>query len=105
MTVQSLTDWWSFVFLGVLVYAMGDGFKHLFPGIAEQRWYQRSVVFHAPLVATAIAITPWFPMPPSIGLEIGPRALFGAVAGIAAAWLYKAFRRLLGVDTSSRRAR
>lgn len=101
MTAESVLQWWSFVFLGVIVYAMGAQIKVVFPQIASQRWYRRTVVFHAPLVATAIAAVPVFPMPEDIGSHIGSRILFGLVAGICCSWLYKAFMRLLGRDSKS----
>lgn len=101
MTAESVLQWWSFVFLGVVVYAMGAQVKVVFPTLASQRWYQRTVVFHAPIVAAAIACVPVFPMPEDIGTHLGSRLLFGMVAGICCSWLYKAFMRLLGRDSKS----
>ncbi|NBU69855.1 MAG: hypothetical protein EBS53_00095 [Bacteroidetes bacterium] len=101
MTAEELIQWWSFVFLGVLVYTLGQQVKLIFPKLVAKAWYQRTIVFHAPIVATAIASLPIFPMPESIGAEIGTRLLFGAVAGICSSWSYKALMRLLGRDSKS----
>lgn len=100
MTAESVLQWWSFVFLGVAVYFIGQQIKRI-PSIASQQWYQRTVVFHAPIAATLVACIPVFPMPDAIGGDIGTRVLYGLVAGIASAWSYKAFMRLLGRDTKS----
>lgn len=102
MTLEEILQWWSFVFLGVLVYSMGEGIKRVFPGIVKKPWYQRTVVFHAATVSTAIAALPFFPMPEVLGTALGTRLLFGSVAGIASSWSYKAFSRLLGKDTKSK---
>jgi hypothetical protein len=102
MTAEDVLQWWSFVFLGVLVYTMGQQIKRVFPSLVAKAWYRRTIVFHAPLVATAIAAIPVFPMPEAIGQDIGARLLFGAVAGISCSWLYKAFMRLLGKDSKSK---
>jgi len=102
MTVSEVLQWWSFVFLGVVVYYLGKSVKSSFPGLAAKPWFKRTVVFHPPIVATLIAVLPVFPMPPTIGDDIGPRVLFGFVAGICCAWLYKATMRLLGNDTASK---
>ena len=102
MDLEQVLDWWSFVFLGVIVYAGGEQIKTLFPQLITRTWYSRTVVFHAPFVATVIAALPIFPMPEAIGDGIGARLLFGLVAGIASAWSYKAFMRLLGRDTKHR---
>lgn len=101
MTAESVLQWWSFVFLGVVVYAMGTQIKLVFPKLAAKKWYRRTVVFHAPVIATLIACVPIFPMPDDIGGDIGTRILFGSVAGICCSWLYKAFMRLLGRDSQS----
>jgi hypothetical protein len=102
MDLTQILQWWSFVFLGVIVYAGGEGVKRVFPKIASQAWYQRTIVFHAPVIATGLAALPIFPMPEAIGDGIGARLLFGCVAGIACSWSYKAFMRLLGKDTKHR---
>lgn len=102
MTAEDVLQWWSFVFLGVLVYTTGQQIKRVFPSLVTKAWYQRTIVFHAPLVATVIAAIPMFPMPEAIGRDIGTRLLFGAVAGISSSWLYKAFMRLLGKDSKSK---
>lgn len=102
MDVSQVLDWWSFVFLGVLVYAAGEQTKRLFPSLLKNKWYQRTIVFHAPIQATIIASLPVFPMPEAIGNDIGARLLFGSVAGIACSWSYKAFMRLLGKDSKHR---
>lgn len=102
MTAEQVLSWWSFVFLCVVVYEGGRRFKKVFPNIAKQAWYERTVVFHAPIIATAIAAIPVFPMPDTLGDGVGERLLFGAVAGITCAWTYKAFMRLLGKDSSSK---
>ncbi|NJL54370.1 hypothetical protein HC928_03665 [bacterium] len=102
MTVEDVLQWWSFVFLGVLAYSMGLEAKRLFPKFYEKKWVNRTVVFHAPLVTTLIAVLPIFPMPDAIGGDLGTRILFGCVCGISCAWTYKAFMRLLGKDTKSR---
>lgn len=99
MELESVLQWWSFVFLGVIVYAAGEQMKIVLPQIAAKTWYQRTIVFHAPVLATALAALPVFPMPEAIGDGIGTRLLFGCVAGIACSWSYKAFMRLLGKDT------
>ena len=101
MDLAQVLDWWSFVFLGVIVYSAGEQVKKVFPALVAQTWFQRTIVFHAPVFATLIAALPWFPMPEAIGGEIGARLLFGCAAGIGCAWLYKAFMRLLGKDSSS----
>lgn len=102
MTAEDVLQWWSFVFLGVVVYSFGQQIKRIFPKLVEQRWYVRTVVFHAPVVATLLACIPVFPMPEAIGSDIGTRVLYGLVAGISCSWLYKAFMRLLGKDSKSR---
>lgn len=102
MDVSQILEWWSFVFLGVLVYATGEQVKRLFPALVKNKWYQRTIVFHAPIQATVIAVLPIFPMPEAIGDGIGERLLFGSVAGIACSWSYKAFMRLLGKDSKHR---
>lgn len=99
MELESVLQWWSFVFLGVIVYAAGEQMKLVFPAIAAKPWYQRTIVFHAPVLSTALAALPIFPMPEAIGDGVGARLLFGCVAGIACSWSYKAFMRLLGKDT------
>jgi hypothetical protein len=101
MSVEDVLQWWSFVFLGVLVYSVGQQMKRVFPKLVAKPWYQRTIVFHAPVIATALAAVPVFPMPEAIGGGIGTRLLFGAVAGIASSWSYKAFMRLLGKDNKS----
>lgn len=101
MTASDVLQWWSFVFLGVLVYSMGEQAKKLFPKLYQKTWFKRTIVFHAPIVATLIAVLPFFPMPDAIGGEIGTRILFGSVCGVVCAWVYKAFMRLLGKDTKS----
>jgi hypothetical protein len=101
MTLEEILQWWSFVFLGVLVYSIGEQTKRVFPRLATKPWYQRTIVFHAPVQSVIIAATPWFPMPAAIGDEIGTRILFGLVAGISCSWSYKAFMRLLGKDNKS----
>lgn len=101
MTAESVLQWWSFVFLGVIVYAGGVQIKLLFPKLAAHKWYRKTVVFHAPIVAATIACVPVFPMPEDIGNGLGSRLLFGLVAGICCSWLYKAFMRLLGRDSKS----
>lgn len=101
MDLAQVLDWWSFVFLGVIVYSAGEQVKKVFPSLVAQTWYQRTIVFHAPVVSTALAAVPVFPMPEAIGDGMGARLLFGCVAGIACAWSYKAFMRLLGRDSSS----
>lgn len=104
MTAEDVLQWWSFVFLGVVVYSAGEQVKRVFPKIVTKRWYIRTVVFHAPVVATLLACIPVFPMPEAIGGDIGTRVLYGMVAGISCSWLYKAFMRLLGKDSKSRLA-
>jgi len=101
MTAEEVLSWWSFVFLGVVVYALGQGLKQAFPAFTEKKWVQRTIVFHAPILCTAIACIPLFPMPETIGTDIGTRVLFGLVAGISCSWSYKAFMRLLGKDNKS----
>lgn len=101
MSVEEVLQWWSFVFLGVLVYSMGVQAKKLFPKLYDKKWVKRTIVFHAPLVATGIACLPIFPMPDAVGSDIGTRILFGAVCGVCCSWVYKAFMRLLGKDTKS----
>lgn len=101
MSVEDVLQWWSFVFLGVVVYFFLEQVKKLFPGLVKKPWFSRTIVFHAPVLATAIAVLPFFPMPESIGGEIGTRVLFGLVAGITCAWSYKAMMRLLGKDHKS----
>lgn len=100
MTAESVLQWWSFVFLGVAVYFLGQQIKKV-PAIANTAWYHRTVVFHAPVAATLVACIPLFPMPDALGGDIGTRILYGLVAGIASSWSYKAFMRLLGRDTKS----
>lgn len=102
MDLSQILQWWSFVFLGVIVYAAGEQTKKVFPSITNQKWYQRTIVFHAPVIATGLAALPIFPMPEDIGDGLGARLLFGCVAGIACSWSYKAFMRLLGKDTKHR---
>jgi len=102
MTVDDVLQWWSFVFLGVFVYTVGEQTKRVFPKLVQMAWYQRTIVFHAPVIATGLAAIPVFPMPEAIGGGIGARLLFGVVAGIASSWSYKAFMRLLGKDNKSR---
>lgn len=102
MTAEDLLQWWSFVFLGVLVYSMGEQAKRLFPKLHAMKWFQRTIVFHAPVVATAIALIPAYPMPDVVGDGMGARALVGAVCGITCSWIYKGFMRLLGKDTKSK---
>jgi len=101
MNAEEVLQWWSFGFLGVVVYTAGQQIKRVFPALVNQPWYKRTVVFHAPLVATIIAVLPWFPMPDNIGSAIGTRILYGLVAGICCSWSYKAIMRLLGRDTKS----
>lgn len=102
MTAEDVLQFWSFLFLGVLVYAMGAQAKNVFPKLYAKKWFQRTVVFHAPVVATLIASLPVFPMPDMLGDSIGARLLYGVVCGITCAWSYKAVKRLFGVDTKSR---
>jgi len=102
MTAADVLQWWSFLFLGVFVYYMGNSVKRAFPSILKQTWYKRTIVFHPAVIAPIIAVMPIFPMPSAIGDEIGTRILFGLVAGICSAWSYKAVMRLLGKDTSSK---
>lgn len=101
MTLEEVLQWWSFVFLGVVVYTIGQQVKRMFPKLVAKPWYQRTIVFHAPVAATCLASLPVFPMPEAIGSDIGTRLLFGAVAGICSAWSYKALMRLLGRDSKS----
>lgn len=103
MNLEDILQWWSFVFLGVLVYSMGEGIKQVFPNLVKHKWYVRTVVFHGTATSTALAALPFFPMPDALGTELGTRLLFGAVAGICASWSYKALMRLLGKDTKTRR--
>lgn len=102
MNLDDVLQWWSFVFLGVLVYTAGQQVKKVFPALVNTPFYKRTVVFHAPVIATAIAAIPIFPMPEDLGNELGTRLLFGAVAGVSASWSYKAFMRLMGRDTKSK---
>lgn len=102
MSADDVLQWWSFVFLGVVIYTSGEQVKRVFPKLVKTRWYIRTVVFHAPLVGACLASIPVFPMPDAIGTSIGARVLYGLVAGISCAWLYKAFMRLLGKDSKSR---
>lgn len=102
MDISQILEWWSFVFLGVIVYAVTEQIKRVFPNVASKTWYKRTIVFHAPLMATGLAALPVFPMPEAIGDGIGARLLFGCVAGISCAWSYKAFMRLLGKDSQHR---
>lgn len=102
MTLADVLQWWSFAFLGVVVYYLGKSVKTSFPELVAKPWFKRTIVFHAPIAATLIAILPIFPMPQSIGDAIGTRLLFGLVAGICCAWLYKATMRLIGADSSGR---
>lgn len=101
MTLEEVLQWWSFVFLGVVVYSIVEQTKKVFPFLASKSWYQRTLVFHAPVLATGIASMPFFPMPEVLGTDIGTRLLFGAVAGICCSWSYKALMRLLGRDNKS----
>ncbi len=105
MTMEQVPEFWSFLFLGVVVAFVGEQIKSVFPNLAQAKWYTRTVVFHAPLVATGIAAFPYFPMPESIGDGIGARLLYGFVAGICSAWSYKALARLTGRDSSGRVAK
>ncbi len=102
MELDQVLQWWSFVFLGVVVYAGGEGMKRVFPGLVAKTWYQRTIVFHAPIIATVLASMSIFPMPEALGDGIGSRLLFGCVAGISSSWLYKAFMRLLGRDSKTK---
>lgn len=101
MPVEDIAQWWSFLFLGVFIYAGLQQFKTQFPGVAGKLWVQRSMGFVGPTVSMLIAMLPIFPMPDSLGNSIGTRALFGLVAGICCSWSYKAFKRLAGADTKS----
>lgn len=106
MTLEEILGWWSFLFLGVLVYSIGEFVKRkVVPLIKWQwvlKWYDRTVVGHAPIVATGVAAIPVFPMPDQIDEGIGARLLFGFVAGVCASWSYKAAMRILGKDTKSK---
>lgn len=101
MDYMQVLEWWSFVFLGAAAYWSGQRVKRVFPDLVAKKWFQRTIVFHAPIVCTLAALLPGFPLPEVIGSEPAAAGLFGLCAGIASSWSYKAFSRLTGRDTKS----
>jgi hypothetical protein len=105
MTLDQVLEFWSFLFLGVIVYFFGEQVKVFFPALVKKPWFSRTVVLHAPIAATLIAAIPVFPMPSEIGNELGARLLYGLVAGICSAYSYKMLMRLTGNDTKGKEAK
>jgi hypothetical protein len=107
MSVMEALQWWSFAFLCIIVYSIGWFTKSQVRakhdvGSPFRKLFDRSVLIHPVLAGWAIALLPFFPMPPAIGTSAGSRSLFGIVAGITCAWVVKFVKRSLGLDVSSR---
>lgn len=105
MDFSVVVSWWSFVFLGVVVYSAGRMVKKIVQAHMPWEWaktlYMRTVVIHAPIAATLIALIPGFPVPKEFDGNKIAQGLYGLVAGICAAWSYKALQRALGRDTKT----
>ncbi len=107
MTAEQVLSWWSFIFLGVVVYVVGEWVKQTvrdrFQASSwQRRLFDRTVLAHAPLVATCIALLPGFPIPPELPQTVLSFAIFGFVAGVFAAWSYKLVKRILGKDRDTK---
>jgi len=104
MDFGAVLSFGSFVILGAVLWLMGQSVKGWVRANVSSpralRWYNRSIGFHAPLLALAAYQVPGFPIPDGWD-GLGGRLLLGLACGMSTAQCHKAFRRALGVDSGS----
>lgn len=99
MSLEAVLSWWSFLFLGVVVFSTQETLKRLFG--TTSAFYHYTAPLWGPVLGTLYALIPGFPMPEGLVDTPASRALFGAVAGTFCSLSYKAVKRLAGADTKS----
>jgi hypothetical protein len=101
MTFDQVLSWWSFVFLGVLIYLTGQwikvGMRRLLARWPRAlRLYEVTIDAHGAFAGALVAgYAPGFPIPSAIGESRASHLLFGFVAGACSSISFKMLTRAL----------